>query len=236
MATFCRGKGCPSRSSTPRPRSSSPAEVAERGRGRSIRVLAAVVVYGHQPSASTQIMTAVRRGLHGHQGARAGREPKVLLLGGHVAALPERTLREEDADFVAGGEGLHTLVELSSPRSSRADRCAKVPRPVVPRRRPACRTTRRPLVADLDARDAGHRLGPAADGALPRPQLALPRRPRAPALRGPLHDARLPVPLLVLLHPGAVQERRARRPACKSRSTATASGAPSASSSRSTCW
>ena len=32
--------------------------------------------------------------------------------------------------------------------------------------------------------------------------------PAAPALRRHLHDARLPVPLLVLLHPGAVQERR----------------------------
>ena len=36
----------------------------------------------------------------------------MLLVGGHVAALPERTLREEDADFVAAGEGLHTLVGL----------------------------------------------------------------------------------------------------------------------------
>jgi radical SAM superfamily enzyme YgiQ (UPF0313 family) len=29
-----------------------------------------------------------------------------------VAALPERTLREEEADFVAAGEGLHTLIGL----------------------------------------------------------------------------------------------------------------------------
>jgi radical SAM superfamily enzyme YgiQ (UPF0313 family) len=35
-----------------------------------------------------------------------------LLVGGHVAALPERTLEEEDADYVAAGEGLHTLVDL----------------------------------------------------------------------------------------------------------------------------
>jgi radical SAM superfamily enzyme YgiQ (UPF0313 family) len=37
---------------------------------------------------------------------------QVLLVGGHVAALPERTLHEEDADFVAAGEGLHTLAGL----------------------------------------------------------------------------------------------------------------------------
>src|SRR5207248_6126695 len=73
-------------------------------------VLVAVVVYGHQPSASTQIMmasgqvcTAIKQLIP---------EQKVLLVGGHVAALPERTLREEDADFVAAGEGLYTLVGL----------------------------------------------------------------------------------------------------------------------------
>ena len=35
-----------------------------------------------------------------------------MLLGGHVAALPDRTLREEDADFVCGGEGLYTITDL----------------------------------------------------------------------------------------------------------------------------
>jgi radical SAM superfamily enzyme YgiQ (UPF0313 family) len=72
--------------------------------------LTAVVVYGHQPSASTQIMpaagavTSILKDL--------APERKVLLVGGHVAALPEQTLREEEADFVSGGEGLHTMVEL----------------------------------------------------------------------------------------------------------------------------
>jgi radical SAM superfamily enzyme YgiQ (UPF0313 family) len=72
--------------------------------------LAVVVVYGHQPSASTQIMpsagavcTALKE--------RAPEVP-VLLVGGHVAALPERTLREEAADYVAGGEGLWTMSDL----------------------------------------------------------------------------------------------------------------------------
>ena len=73
-------------------------------------MLVAVVVYGHHPSASTQNMTtasalctAVKRWLP---------TLKVLLVGGHVAALPERTLREEDADFICTGEGLYTLVDL----------------------------------------------------------------------------------------------------------------------------
>jgi len=73
-------------------------------------VLTAVVVYGHQPSASTQnmtaageICTAVKRRVPGL---------KVLLVGGHVSALPERTLLEEDADLVCAGEGPYTILEL----------------------------------------------------------------------------------------------------------------------------
>lgn len=73
-------------------------------------ILAAVVVYGHQPSASTQnmpaagaICTALKR-----------RRPDLstLLVGGHVAALPEQTLGEEHADFVCSGEGPYTILEL----------------------------------------------------------------------------------------------------------------------------
>ena len=37
---------------------------------------------------------------------------KVMMLGGHVAALPERTLVEEGCDFVARDEGLFALVDL----------------------------------------------------------------------------------------------------------------------------
>jgi radical SAM superfamily enzyme YgiQ (UPF0313 family) len=72
--------------------------------------LVAVVAYGHQPSASTQVMPgagAVTAALKDHLP-----DVPVILVGGHVAALPERTLLEERADFVADGEGLHTLVDL----------------------------------------------------------------------------------------------------------------------------
>ncbi|HVO92927.1 MAG TPA: radical SAM protein [Terriglobales bacterium] len=72
--------------------------------------LAAIVVYGHQPSASTQNMTAA--GLICAAIKQKNPEHKVLLVGGHVAALPERTMREEAADFVCSGEGPHTLLEL----------------------------------------------------------------------------------------------------------------------------
>ena len=72
--------------------------------------LTAVVVYGHNPSASTQVMPAA--GAICSAIKRSHPLLKVLLLGGHVAALPERTLREEQADFVCGGEGPWTVLDL----------------------------------------------------------------------------------------------------------------------------
>jgi radical SAM superfamily enzyme YgiQ (UPF0313 family) len=87
----------------------SPEETAEQIADMA-PVLTAVVVYGHQPSASTQnmpaataICTAVKE---------TDTTQKILLVGGHVAALPERTLVEEDVDFVCEGEGFYTIVEL----------------------------------------------------------------------------------------------------------------------------
>lgn len=73
-------------------------------------VLAVVVVYGHQPSASTHTMPAAGAICR----AIKARTPtqQVLMVGGHVAALPERTLQEEAIDFVAGGEGLVTVRDL----------------------------------------------------------------------------------------------------------------------------
>jgi radical SAM superfamily enzyme YgiQ (UPF0313 family) len=109
MASFCRQRGFSVEIIDAEAEGIAAAEIAERVQYLK-PVLAAVIVYGHQPSASTQIMTAAG------QVCTAIKEssPKqpVLLVGGHVAALPERTLREERADFVAAGEGLHTLVAL----------------------------------------------------------------------------------------------------------------------------
>ena len=88
-------------------------------------VLVAVVVYGHQPSASTQNMIAA--GAVCTAVKQATPETKVVLVGGHVAALPQRTLEEEDADFVSGGEGPYTVLELLQVlTSSRPDEYQKV--------------------------------------------------------------------------------------------------------------
>ena len=109
MATFVRGKGYEVDILDSNALNLDPAEVAEIVKERGPR-LAAVVVYGHQPSASTQMMPSA--GAIVRAVKETAPETKVLLVGGHAAALPVRTLEEEGPDFVASGEGLYTLVEL----------------------------------------------------------------------------------------------------------------------------
>lgn len=69
--------------------------------------LIVIVVYGQQPSASTQNMHAAIALVK----ELAGDTP-VLLVGGHVSALPEESLRESGATFVAKGEGIQTILDL----------------------------------------------------------------------------------------------------------------------------
>jgi len=109
MATFCRLKGLSVEIIDAEAEGLAHDVVAERVQ-RLNPVLAAIVVYGHQPSASTQIMTASGQVCT----AIKQREPhrRVLMLGGHVAALPEQTLDDELTEYVAAGEGLFTLVAL----------------------------------------------------------------------------------------------------------------------------
>lgn len=72
--------------------------------------LVVLMVYGHNPSASTQTMPAARM-IATDLKAREAELP--IAFGGiHPSALPERTLREEPIDFVLVGEGPKTIVSL----------------------------------------------------------------------------------------------------------------------------
>jgi anaerobic magnesium-protoporphyrin IX monomethyl ester cyclase len=86
-----------------------PAAVAERV-AEINPVLSVVVAYGQNPCASTMAMPAV--GSICTEIKKATPEQKILLIGGHVAALPMRTLQEEEADFVCDGEGVYTTLQL----------------------------------------------------------------------------------------------------------------------------
>ncbi|MBY0430241.1 MAG: B12-binding domain-containing radical SAM protein [Rhodospirillales bacterium] len=71
--------------------------------------LTVYVIYGQQPSASTQCMPAGRAvaGLVARESDRPS-----LVMGTHASALPERTLREEPYTYVCQGEGPLTVTGL----------------------------------------------------------------------------------------------------------------------------
>ena len=109
LATFVRNHGFSVAILDANAENLTPEETAERV-AEMRPVLTAIVVYGHQPSASTQNMTSAGEIC----AAVKQRSPvhNVLLVGGHTAALPKRTLQEETVDFVSDGEGACTVAEL----------------------------------------------------------------------------------------------------------------------------
>lgn len=72
--------------------------------------LIVIMVYGHQPSASTQTMPAASKIA---KDLRAYDKDILIAMGGtHPSALPEKTLIEENIDFVIQGEGAYTIKKL----------------------------------------------------------------------------------------------------------------------------
>ena len=124
MATFVRGRGKSVAIIDAEAEQLAPAQIAERVKEANPR-LVAVVVYGHQPSASTQNMPAAGATVSAIKTLLP--DQPTILLGGHVASLPERTLIEEKADYVATGEGLQTLVALLEALESSSPRLDRVP-------------------------------------------------------------------------------------------------------------
>ncbi|MBI4476543.1 MAG: radical SAM protein [Acidobacteria bacterium] len=111
--------------------------------------LVAVVVYGHQPSASTQNMMGASACVNALKDLSP--RMKVLMVGGHVAALPERTLREERCDYVTGDEGLVGIVTLLAALRSAADpNPGAIPGLAYRRDGGVVLNPAAPLVADLD--------------------------------------------------------------------------------------
>lgn len=119
---------------------SLPAESAARKIGSP--VLVCIAVYGHQPSASTQSMEAASELCRAIKTLNP--DQPIIIVGGHVAALPERTLAEESVDYVCTGEGPVTVEMLLA--------CLKADCPVDPV--PGLlwaggRTEAAPLITDL---------------------------------------------------------------------------------------
>jgi radical SAM superfamily enzyme YgiQ (UPF0313 family) len=107
FATYLRRKGMSVAIVDAPAHNLGPEDVARHVAANYRPTLIVLVVYGFQPSASTQNMPAAGatcRALKQHlPGCR------IMLTGTHPAALPERTLREEAADFVCDREGPETI-------------------------------------------------------------------------------------------------------------------------------
>jgi radical SAM superfamily enzyme YgiQ (UPF0313 family) len=89
-------------------------------------LLVGMVVFGHQPSASTQQMGPASEVCRAIRAIRP--DQKIIILGGHVSALPERTLREEPVDFACKGEGPETVHQLVlALREDRSDAFPTIP-------------------------------------------------------------------------------------------------------------
>lgn len=86
--------------------------------------LVGMVVFGHQPSASTQQMAGASEACRAIKAENP--EQKIIIVGGHVAALPEQTMLEEAVDFACNGEGPATICQLLQALSAAEPHFSKV--------------------------------------------------------------------------------------------------------------
>jgi radical SAM superfamily enzyme YgiQ (UPF0313 family) len=103
----------------------SPRGVAELVCAEHKPALIVIVVYGFQPSASTQNMSAAGETCR----AIKAIDPacRIMMTGTHPAALPERTLREEAIDFVCDREGPETILLTARALKAKASSFAGIP-------------------------------------------------------------------------------------------------------------
>ncbi len=126
----------------------SPEQVAQIV-ARDRPLLAATIVFGANPSASTQKMSAAGETCSAIRDAAAS--VKQMLGGLHVSALPERTLREESVDFVCQGEGPATIRPLLAKLRAGPDDYGANPGQWDWRDRQVASNPPAPLIGDLDA-------------------------------------------------------------------------------------
>ena len=103
----------------------SPRQVAELVRESFDPVLIVMVIYGFQPSASTQNMPAA--GETCRYLKEINPSYRIMMTGTHPAALPGRTLREEPIDFVCDREGPETIYETCLAIKSTGSSLNKIP-------------------------------------------------------------------------------------------------------------
>lgn len=125
----------------------APDETARRASALNPK-LSCVIVYGSQPSASTQNMTVAGAICRSLTELKVGR---VAIGGLHPSALPEQTISDEAVEFVIEGEGPDTIRELLGELNKSAPDFSRV-RGLWYRDSSGVHSTQRaPLISDLDA-------------------------------------------------------------------------------------
>ena len=99
--------------------------MAERIHENFTPELVVLVVYGFQPSASTQNMTAA--GETCRLIKEFNRNIPIMMTGTHPAALPKRTMEEEAIDFVCDREGPETILLTAQALRSQSANYSGVP-------------------------------------------------------------------------------------------------------------
>jgi len=154
FSTYARGKGASVALIDGPALNLSAKDIAQRVVDDYDPVLVVLVVYGVQPSASTQNMTAA--GLIASHIKEGNAGIRIMMTGTHCAALPERTLREESVDFVCSGEGPVTIVQTLNALKAGGTDFSKIPDLWwVDEGRPVPATTGAGLIGDLDGEMPG---------------------------------------------------------------------------------
>ena len=73
--------------------------------------LIVIMVHGHNPTGSTENMPAAIKIVNDLK--KHNKDIQIAIGGGHVSALPKRTLEECEADYSIQGEGLYTIKGLN---------------------------------------------------------------------------------------------------------------------------
>ena len=111
IATYIKNKGLSAIIIDAPAQNLSPQGVAQLIRENYNPVLIVMVVYGFQPSASTQNMPAAGETCSALK--ELNPNYKIMMTGTHPAALPERTLHEESIDYVCDREGPQTILQTT---------------------------------------------------------------------------------------------------------------------------
>ena len=124
FATYLRHNSCEVQLIDASAENLSPMMVAEKIEQDKFPTLIVLVVYGFQPSASTQNMPAA--GEIASAIKKINRDYKIMMTGTHPAALPLQTMQEEKIDFVCDREGPQTILQTALELTKKSPQFTKI--------------------------------------------------------------------------------------------------------------